>query len=823
MEPIFAEVVFPLPTSQTFTYVVPPELAESVSRGSRVLAPLGRQTLEGVVVGISNKSAVEEKRLRVLLDCPDEEPFFCEELLELCRWVAETYLSSWGEALDAATPAGVGVVAERRAYRTPHTTSEVLESLRKRAPLQAALLETLFVRDGQTIEQLRAAVKGVSPYHALARLVAEGYVRIEEEKNRGLSPRRVLAAELVLTPHETSHRLDVLREKAPKQATLLEALCKRHAPTPLTELIRETGATYDAIRALEAKGLLRVSSLEERRSPFSEEMEAIPLSPEPLPLTPDQETAVKAILEAFKKGRNDVFVLHGVTGSGKTEVYLHVIRHVLEAGRGALLLVPEIALTSQTVSRLLARFGRRIAVLHSRLSAGERYDEWRRVRSGEADVVVGARSAVFAPIQRLGIVILDEEHESSYKQEDPPPRYHAREVAIQRGRWHQIPIVLGSATPSLESYYRARTGEYRLLRMPSRVGTATLPPVSVCDLREELRRGNRSIFAERLRQAVTERLHRREQVMLYLNRRGFSTYVFCRDCGYVERCPICHISLTHHEHTRLLVCHHCGHVRPLPSSCPQCGGKRIRYLGLGTQQVEKETHKAFPTARVARMDADTTTAKGSHERILNAFRRGDYDILIGTQMIAKGLDFPRVTLVGVLLAETSLHLPDFRAGERTFHLLTQVAGRSGRSSLGGEVIFQTYMPEHYAIAAAQHHDYEGFCDQELKEREQYGYPPYTRALRILLRSEEEPALIAASHTLGTTLATLCRQKQFRDVVVKGPAPAPFARIRGFHRWHLLLCAPSVEGLRELARQALEASPPPGVVAVTLDVDPQTLL
>lgn len=823
MEPIFAEVVFPLPTNRTFTYAVPSELAESVSRGSRVLAPLGRQILEGIVVGISNKATVEEKRLRALLDCLDEKPFFSEELLELCRWVAETYLSSWGEALDAATPAGVRVVTARRAYRTERATPEVLDSLRRRAPLQAALLEALLVRDGQTIEQLRATVKGTSPYHALARLLEEGYIRIEEEKDKGPSPRKILFAELAFTPYETSHRLDALREKAPKQATLLEALCKRHAPTPLTELIRETGAPYDAIRTLEAKGLLRIYPVEERRSPLSEEMETIPFSPDPLPLTPDQETALKAILEAFEKGRNEVFVLFGVTGSGKTEVYLQTIRHVLDAGRSALLLVPEIALTPQTVSRLLRRFGKRIAVLHSRLSTGERYDEWRRIRSGEADIVVGARSAVFAPIQRLGVVILDEEHESSYKQEDPAPRYHAREVAIQRGRWNQIPVVLGSATPSLESYYRTRIGEYQLLRMPSRVGTATLPPVSVCDLREELRRGNRSIFAEQLRQAIAERLRRSEQVMLYLNRRGFSTYVFCRDCGYVERCPTCHISLTHHEQTRLLVCHHCGHVRPLPLSCPQCGGKRIRYLGLGTQQVEKETQKAFPTARIVRMDADTTAAKGSHERILNAFRHGDYDILIGTQMIAKGLDFPRVTLVGVLLAETSLNLPDFRAGERTFYLLTQVAGRSGRSSLGGEVIFQTYWPEHYVIAAAQRHDYEGFCDQELKEREQYGYPPYTRALRILLRSEDEPALIAASHSLGTTLTTLCHQERFRDVVVKGPAPAPFARIRGFYRWHFLLCASSTEQLRKLALQALETSPPTDPVTFTLDVDPHTLL
>jgi len=345
-------------------------------------------------------------------------------------------------------------------------------------------------------------------------------------------------------------------------------------------------------------------------------------------------------------------------------------------------------------------------------------------------------------------------------------------------------------------------------------------------MREELRRGNRTLFAERLRSAIADRLQRGEQTILFLNRRGFSTSVFCRDCGYVERCPTCAISLTYHAPRSILVCHHCGYVRPMPTHCPQCGGRRIKYLGLGTQQVEEETHKAFPHARIVRMDADTTTTKGAHERILDAFRRGEKDILIGTQMIAKGLDFPRVTLVGVLLAETSLNLPDFRASERTFSLLTQVAGRSGRSPLGGEVVIQTYMPEHYAIVAAQHHDYETFCKEELGIREAYGYPPYTRALRVLLRSEDERAVVEASQALGATMTALAETEPFRGVVVKGPAQAPWARIRGQTRWHLLVCAPSAERLREFALRALQEAPPTvtrGAVSVTLDLDPLAVL
>jgi primosomal protein N' (replication factor Y) len=826
MKSLFAQVVFPLPMNRAFTYAIPPDLAETVHRGSRVLAPFGRQTLEGVVVETTSETDVAESRVRPLLDCFDDEPFFSEELLDLCRWVGETYLSSWGEALDAATPAGVRVVAHRRVFLTEMATPDAVSALRTRSPMQAAILDALASRDGETVDRLRLAVGGASPYHALARLAATGFVRIEEELREGASPKTVLVAELVPSPEEASRLLAELREKAPKQASALETLCRRNDAMPVAELVRETDATYGVIRALEAKGLLRVHDVEESRSAFSDEVEALALSAEPLPLNRDQKSAVDAILDAFETGRGGVFVLRGVTGSGKTEVYLHAIRRVLDAGRSAILLVPEIALTPQTVSRLVARFGLRVAVLHSRLSAGERYDEWRRVRSGDADIVVGPRSAIFAPVRRLGIAILDEEHEGSYKQDDPAPRYHAREVATYRAARNGAPLVLGSATPSLESHYRTITGEYRLLGMPSRVGDIALPPVHVCDMREELKRGNRTIFAERLRVAVADRLRRGEQTMLYLNRRGFSTYVFCRDCGYVEQCPICHISLTHHEQTRILVCHHCGYVRPMPAKCPQCAGKRIKYLGLGTQQVEEETRKAFPKARIARMDADTTATKGAHERILDAFRRGEQDILIGTQMIAKGLDFPRVTLVGVLLAETSLNLPDFRAGERTFNLLTQVAGRSGRSTLGGEVVFQTYTPEHFSIVAAQRHDYEAFCEQELKVREQYGYPPYTRALRVLLRSEDERAVIEASQSLGNTMTTLAKEERFGGIVVKGPAQAPFARIRGQNRWHILLCASSAEALREFVSRTLEDSPPTvtkGVVAVTIDVDPLTVL
>jgi primosomal protein N' (replication factor Y) len=450
---------------------------------------------------------------------------------------------------------------------------------------------------------------------------------------------------------------------------------------------------------------------------------------------------------------------------------------------------------------------------------------------------------VFAPLRRLGIVIVDEEHESSYKQDDPAPRYDAREVARRRAEGAGAVLLLGSATPSLESIHAVRSGRMRVLRLPQRVNGIALPPVHVSDMREELRRGNRTVFSDRLRQAIVHRLAQREQTMLLLNRRGFSTYVFCRDCGHVELCPNCRVSLTYHQRAPfrrphgerradardgagVLVCHHCLHVRPTPTRCRECGGQRIRYLGLGTQQVEEETRAAFPDARVARMDTDTTARKGSHGRILAAFRDGQYDILIGTQMIAKGLDFPNVTLVGVILAETSLFLPDFRAAERAFCLLTQVAGRSGRSPKGGEVVFQTYRPDHYSIAAAQRHDYDAFCEMELPQRDEHHYPPFTHALRVLVRGDDENAVIEAARQLGDALADVGDGEEGADtLLVRGPAPAPLARLRGQYRWHLLLRAERPQALRERALAVLEKVPPAthASVAIVLDMDPVSLL
>ena len=535
---------------------------------------------------------------------------------------------------------------------------------------------------------------------------------------------------------------------------------------------------------------------------------------------------MKEILTAIEQNSQQTFLLHGVTGSGKTEVYMQAMAEVLKRGKRAIVLVPEIALTPQTVTRFSARFGRRITVLHSQLSPGERYDQWQRVKSGEVDIVVGPRSAIFAPVENLGLIVIDEEHETTYKQDEPPPRYHAREVAIKRAELVNCVVILGSATPSLESYYKATQGEYRLLNLKNRVDNIAMPPVEIIDMRVELKqKNNRSIFSEHLHDAIEERLALGQQVILFLNRRGFSTYVFCRECGHVEQCERCSISLTYHFDTKLMVCHHCNRECPPPKECPDCFSPYIRYLGLGTQKVEMEIQKAFPTARVARMDTDTTTRKGAHKNILDAFKNGEFDILVGTQMIAKGLDFPNITLVGVINADTALNLPDFRSGERSFNLLTQVAGRSGRSALGGNVIIQTYNPDHYSIQSAQEHDYHRFYQEEIALRASLLYPPFSHAASILLRGEDESLVIQAANLLNEQMEML-KEAQFPEVKIRGPAPAPLAKIKNRYRWHFLLRSSDVKQLRELIQQSIQAAPPSvtrGNVDVLVNIDPMSVL
>ena len=604
---------------------------------------------------------------------------------------------------------------------------------------------------------------------------------------------------------------------------------------PLQELVRLAGTTSATIRKLEDKGLVSIAPQISERDPYAKEHI---LPTQPLELNAQQATALESIVDSMERlaKRDDdeakpvgdnVFLLHGVTGSGKTEVYLQAIAHALGQGKGAIVLVPEISLTPQTVERFKARFSQGpqqtlVAVLHSHLSAGERHDEWHKIRQGRARIVIGARSAVFAPVEPLGLVIVDEEHEHSYKQEEAP-RYNARDLAVVRGQQEGAAVVLGSATPCMESYHNVQRKKYGLLSLTERVDNIQMPIVRVIDMRSAARKEKGvGIFSPQLREAILQRLEKNEQVMLFLNRRGWSSSLQCPECGFVAECPNCSVSLTYHRAAQQLMCHICGHVEPAPKKCPQteCGNAAIRFSGLGTEKVEAALEKGFPSARVKRMDSDTLKRKEDYRRILGDFRTGKIDILVGTQMIAKGLHFPNVTLVGIIHADLSLHIPDFRAGERTFQLLTQVAGRAGRGEVEGEVYVQSFTPFHPAIQYARRHDYVGFYEQEIEFRQQLNYPPVGRVALLTLRGRSEDRVKFVADHLRREMDTVA--KELGEVVVAGPAPAPLLRAENFYRYQIMLRTSRMPQLSRKLSALRETFQIPEDLRLVIDIDPMSL-
>lgn len=666
----------------------------------------------------------------------------------------------------------------------------------------------------------------------LARWMAEYYCCPVEAALKSVLPEAVRQEEAGWRERLHVHALEPVGEPpklTPRQKAIWNII-EEWREMPLTELVRLGETTAETVRKLEDKGLVIIAPKRSERDPYALER----FTPtQPLDLNPDQQRALTAILGAMKAPRTPdsppgTFLLHGVTGSGKTEIYLQAIAETLAAGKGAIVLVPEISLTPQTVERFKARFSSGphqtlVAVLHSQLGTGERHDEWHKIRQGRARIVIGARSAVFAPVDPLGLIIVDEEHEHSYKQEEAP-RYHARDVAVVRGQREGAVVVLGSATPSLESYYNAKRGKYQLLEMPGRVTETRLPIVRVVDLRQEHRKargGAPAIFSSQLREAIQLRLDRAEQTMLFLNRRGYSTNLQCEKCGYVAGCPNCSVTLTFHRKAQQLRCHICGHEAVVPTECPDCKNPAIRYSGLGTERVEDVLSRLFPKARVKRMDSDTLQRKDDYRKVLTDFRTGKIDILVGTQMIAKGLHFPNVTLVGIIHADLSLHVPDFRAGERTFQLLTQVSGRAGRGDVEGEVFVQTFTPFHPAIQFARRHDYLGFYDQEMEFRKQLKYPPWSRVALLTLKGRNEDKVKFSADHLRKTLDT--RLAAWRDLVIAGPAPAPLLKAESFFRYQLMIRTKAMARLsRELA--ALEAELTwPDDIRLTVDVDPVNLV
>lgn len=621
---------------------------------------------------------------------------------------------------------------------------------------------------------------------------------------------------------EMKEKVAEMSDRAYKQKEALKYLIKNQEQSLTTSaLARKVDTSSGTIRRLYEKDLITYEKVEVQRVPYSDK----DFSPtQPLSLTSQQQEALNKAKELLEQSGADTMLLKGVTGSGKTEIYLQAIDKVLQSGGEAIVLVPEISLTPQTVERFKSRLGEKVAIYHSRLSDGERYDEWLRMKKGKAKVVVGARSAIFSPFNNLKLIIIDEEHETSYKQTSHP-KYQTRDVAEKRAKLNEAVTILGTATPSLEAYYRVKTGDYEFANLSKRIDNKPLPPVEVVDMREELKEGNRSMFSQNLTEAIEDRLAKNEQILLFLNRRGFSTFVLCRECGFVLECPNCDVSLTYHADQKLLRCHYCDYQRSIPDICPECESRYIRYFGIGTQKVEKAVKESFPEARILRMDVDTTTRKGAHQKIINQFKNGEADILLGTQMIAKGHDFANVTLVGVITADTSLNFPDFRAAENTFQLLTQVAGRAGRGEVTGKVIVQTYDPEHYSIQLAKEHDYESFYSYEIETRREMNYPPFSHLINLIIKGENEEKVSKIANQLGVILNKKIEKEKMEGQIL-GPVPAPLEKLRGKYRWQIILKSDNLTQMRRLNQCGLEIlndSVDLGSVMINVDVDPIGML
>jgi primosomal protein N' (replication factor Y) len=756
-------------TDRPFDYHVPESLRDVIEVGSRVRVSFGHRKVMGYVVRLSGEASYG--RLKPILDVMDLVPPLTPELVDLGLWMAETCFCHPITALNAMVPAVLKGRYRRVVRIHPRFAPGTVL-----APEEEALIERLR-REGERPLETVLAWPGVSR-SLIRQLVRERRLLVEERVGDRVTRRRTRWVKPAVSGQALRRALDALPPRALRQREILSHFLDRPEAVPLSRLLASLKAGRSSVDSLVEKGLLQLEEREELRDPFAGRSFE-PTSP--LPLTPEQERAFRAIVGPLREGRHHRILLHGVTGSGKTEVYLQAIDETLKQGRQAIVLVPEISLTPQMVARFKGRFGPRVAVLHSGLSGGERFDEWRKIRSGEVQVAIGARSAIFAPFSNLGLIVIDEEHESSYKQEEQP-KYHAREVAFRRGMAHRAVVVLGTATPAVETIHRAGRGELERVVLSRRVQERPLPRVDVVDMREELREGNRSIFSRMLQEALEQCVSRGEQAVLFLNRRGFSTFVLCRSCGKVMECPHCDISLTFHRTNRTLRCHYCGYAEPVPETCPACGSSHIRYFGTGTQRVEEEIARLFPGMRVIRMDVDTTNRKGAHEELLGRFGAGEADVLLGTQMIAKGLDFPRVTLVGVIAADIMLHLPDFRAAERTFQLLTQVSGRAGRHDLSGRVVIQTYSPKHYSIDLAARTDTEAFYRKELLSRKQHRYPPFCRLFTLLFSHPDRQAVMQAAFEA----ARLLKQALSGKAEVLGPVPATIPRMKDRYRLQVFI-------------------------------------
>ena len=802
---LYCDVSLPVPLDQPFTYSLPDTLRHRVRAGSRLIVPFGTRKLTGVILRCHDDPPAVATRdaLRLI----DSEPVLSAELMALGRWIAGYYCSPLGDVLRGMLPLSSeirrgkvwtltdsGRDAARQLLLDSSPDDPVLQILRmlEKRPLSAAYLAKAMPLADKAIRSLERK-----------RFIVAEEVQVERDPLRAPSER--LRVELVRGGKGPEPKLNKPEREL---RAFLELHPGSHNLKELEDAVKQASA---AARSLARKGILSLK-------PETVAVKAAIRARHEL--NPAQQAAFQQIHESIQAKRFQTFLLHGVTGSGKTEVYLTAIETALAEGRSALLMVPEIALTPQMAGQFFSRFGDRVAILHSAFTDVERTEQWRRIRSGAASVVVGTRSGVFAPVQNLGLIVVDEEHDGSYKQEENP-RYNGRDVAIVRAQAAGACVILGSATPSLESRYNAEKGKYTLLELPGRIESRPMPVVELIDMRQEfLETRKQDTFSRKLIEALGHRVESGEQTIVLLNRRGFSSFVACRSCGERVQCLNCSLTLTYHKRDRRLLCHYCGYAEKVPNQCPKCQSEHIYFLGIGSERVEEELHRAFPAARIARLDRDTVTGKRQYETILQDFREGNYDMLVGTQMIAKGHDIPNVTLVGVVAADIGLGMPDFRAAERTFQLLTQVAGRAGRGCLPGIVLVQTINPDHYAVRLAAAQNYQGFYEKELNFRRMMHYPPFSAMANVLVRSEKKEMAMRMSTDLGFLL-----NPPPEKLRVMGPAEAPVPRLKNEYRYQFLIKAASRKSLNELLQKirAYAFEHKWGATALVIDVDPLTLM
>ncbi len=816
----FAEVVFNLPLREPFTYIIPPQFLGTVQVGMRVLVPFGRRQITGYVVSLAEKWDKPIK-LKAISDLPDTEPIVNGEILALTRWLSDYYQSSWGEAIRSALPAGLDDES-REVFTVSEKGRQAMHNASLSKP-SMTLLSFIHQQGSTTIKQChRTLAKNFSSY-ALSRLKQDGFLDASHQTRRSKVGYQFLKSVRLATTLPDDEEIARLLKRSPKQKTVYELIKKREIN--LAELETQVPGSKAMLRSLQEKELVEVFTVKKEREAFVPEGTLDSAFGPSLTFTPEQDKIFKELASAIDAEKFQSFLLHGVTGSGKTEIYIRCIQRILEMGKTAIMMVPEISLTPQTVERFRQRFGDRVAILHSGLSQTERYLEWKKVRDEKVSIAVGARSAVFAPFKNLGIIVIDEEHDGSYKQ-DSNPRYHARDTAVMRARDVNAIVLMGSATPSLESVQNTRLGKYKYLSLESRIGTRMLPIVSLLDMKRERKDfKNFAMLSGMLRSAIRVRLSRKEQVFLFLNRRGTARFVFCPDCGYVLECSHCSVTLTFHGTEDRLLCHYCNFKAQMPKQCVECNSKVIRFSGFGTQKLEEEVRKLFPNAQITRLDRDTTRGRDSFAAMHRNMNAGKIDILIGTQMITKGHDFPNVTLVGVVHADLSLNIPDFRSCERAFQLLTQVAGRAGRGEVPGKVIIQTNNPDHYMFEFVREHDVNAFHEKELKLRRQLNYPPFTRLVSIEIVSDNEASGKSASEKLGQALNR--QAKHHKGIEILGPSKAALYQIQNKFRWHLILRGQNMQALQDVLANNQELSElkssSTGKVKLSIDVDPFNLL